>query len=192
MQLRRARRAVAGGLAAATLALALASCGSSGLPTSGTFTLSWKTTGTISLSDAALKPIPYSGSVAGIPVRGSAVNPARLATQQGEGAGLSSLPKDLHLAQWTGSFDSKSFTLSVYAHGLGSSVASIDPSDITVTATGSYGSDPIRATVDMPGANSPTVHFSGTIGTRHVAGNLTIPQARGKTGTARGTFTLTG
>jgi hypothetical protein len=183
--LRRVRRA-GGVCATAALLLALASCGSSGLPTSGTFTLAWTSYSSLT------KPLPFTGTVAGLPVTGSAENPASFVKPLLP-YGTSHLPKVLQVARWTGRLESTPFALSVSVTGLGSQSTGFNLSQISYRATGTYGSDRVNATLTPPTTNgSSTVHFVGTIGRRRVAGTVTIPQARENKGTATGTFTLTG
>ena len=186
----RVSRGVGGVIGAALLSLAVAGCSSSRLPTSGTFSLSWTAATPTTSSPAAivlLKPIPYSGTIAGIPVRGSAVNPAKLVAPL-LSHGLRQIPKSFVVARWSGTFNSTSFRVAVSLQGLNVTA----PEQVTYAATGTYGAQPIRATVAVgSGTGTSTVHFAGAIGTRHLHGTLTIPNAAGRTGTAHGSFTLT-
>lgn len=172
---------------AAVLSSVAAGCsaGGQGLPTSGTFTLAWQST-----VSATTPSLSYSGSIAGIPVRGLAVNPALLLKPY-LSTGTSQLPKSLPIARWTGSFESKPFVVSVSVEGL--NATSLSTTHITYSASGTFGSQPIRATVNVSATTpSSMVRFSGTIGGRRVQGTITLEGTSGGKGRTKGTFTLAG
>ena len=179
MPLRSSGRVV-GVACALVLGAAASDCGSAGLPSGGTFTLSWQTT-----YSESTKAIPYSGAIAGIPVRGSAVNPATI-IEPFVHSGATKFPKSLTIARWSGSLESTPFAVSVTVGNINEA----SPSQETVVATGTYGSQHIRVTVKPLSASASSIHFAGTIGSHHVQGTISIPNARRKTGTAKGTFTL--
>jgi hypothetical protein len=169
----------------AVLSFVVASCGSRGhgLPASGTFTLAWQST-----LAATTPSLAYSGSIAGIPVSGSAVNPALLLKPY-LSTGTGQLPRSLPIARWTGTFESTSFSVSVSVAGL--NATSLSTTHITYSASGTYGSQPIRATVNVSATTpSSTVRFSGTIGARRVQGTITLEGASGGKGRTKGTFSL--
>ena len=92
----RGRRFVTVALLAPVLSVLAASCGSTGLPTSGTATITWKPNPTLST-----KAVAFAGTIGGDPVQGTAANPASLVPHLGRG---STLPKAVEIGHWTGTF----------------------------------------------------------------------------------------
>ena len=182
MTWRPAGRVAGSVLAVVACGAGASSCASGGLPTGGAFTLSWRSTVT-----PRTAPIPFSGTIAGIAVRGSAANPVSLIEPFVNGG---TLPPSLTIARWSGSFGSTSFMVSVSEEG-GPVAGSL--SQFSYVVTGTYGTQPVRATVDVGASSSSTLRLAGTIGAHHVRGTITIPNAHGtRRGSATGTFTLSG
>jgi hypothetical protein len=95
---------------------------------------------------------PFTGTISGQPLHGSAVIPQPISV--------------FILGEWTGTFENKTFALRVSVslpHGL-KSLASL-----TLAITGTYGTWKVKATAKEVG-NSNEVSFAGTVGPYHVSG----------------------
>ena len=120
---------------------------------------------------------PYTGTIAGIPVSGTAVAASNGGTTS-----------PLTLARWTGSFENKSFNLTVSISWRGPLA---NPSKVTVHVAGTYGTLSVHGTA-RPVRNSDSVTFNVTIGPHHAVGTITSPMHHGSNGSAKATFAVTG
>jgi hypothetical protein len=184
----RSRRdtAVVGTLACA--AAVLASCsGSAFPPSSGSVTVTWRstTTGSQTSGDRG----PYGGTVAGIPVGGHWTSPDQGLTPPNDTSRIT-------LSRWTGTLDGKSFTVAVsfdFGSITSGSTASIKLSDAVFDIRGTYGGQPVTGTAGPPtSVNAQTIGFRGTVAGHHVTGTVTDVSHHGRTGTAKADFTVSG
>ena len=179
------------GLGIAVVTLTLAGCATAGFPTgSGTATITWHSVdGSYGGSEAHSQP--YSGSIAGFPVTGKVVMPIPHAIRTPEGS--VSLPSILVLARLTGSFQGKSFalTLSVRTSELLPLKNLFNLSSFVAHVAGTYGSQVVKGTATAPASHPNTFRFMGTIGHHHLTGTVR-PIRHGSTNTATATFTVTG
>lgn len=169
----RRRRVVTGAVLAPVLCLLAASCGSTGLPASGTVTITWKPA-----PGQSTKSVPFTGTIGGDPVQGTAVSPASLVPHLATG---STVPKSLEIGHWTGRFEGTAFTVAV-------TLRDFRPSSLvagSIVADGTYGSQRIHAT-GTPNVHSQNLVFRGTIGKHGIEATI-LPSVGGH---ARATFTL--
>jgi hypothetical protein len=157
-----------------------------GFPTgTGSATITWQR-----VAGSSPAPQPYRGTIAGIPLSGTAVT-ATAHVSGGTGGGVV-LPSTIALARWTGRFDGRSFNLIVSTRvPAGGLSALATPSGFVVTVAGTYGGDPVRGTM-RPIGSSSSARFDATIGPDHVTGIITAPTQSGSTGSVKATFTVTG
>jgi hypothetical protein len=109
---------------------------------------------------------PFSGTVAGLPVTGTA---SASVNQQGV---------SIH---WTGKLGKTPFTVAV-AIGL----SDLKAGDVHVTGT--YGKNPMRGTATMSPAHPHLIAFSGSIGSHHVSVTVHQPVRHGNTDVAKASF----
>jgi len=102
--------------------------------------------------------------VAGIPVSGTSnrLHPQLTPNPGDEG----SLPSQLTLARWTGTFQGHAFSLNVSF----ASSALANPNSITVDIVGTLGSQAVRFSATPTPRNPDVVMFQGTVGPHHVTG----------------------
>lgn len=161
-----------------TLLLVFTACaacsGSSGFPAgAASATVTWH-----QVPDSSIGvPQPFSGTVAGQSVTGTALIPRPTSFT------------NFILGEWTGTFEGKTFHLTVSAsfpNGLGS--ASSD-STLTVKIAGTYGSWRVSGTATEVG-NSNNATFTASIGPHHVSGTLAPVNEGQSTATASAHFTV--
>ncbi|HEY5024518.1 MAG TPA: hypothetical protein VII76_06050 [Acidimicrobiales bacterium] len=167
--------------------MALAACGAPGFPTgTGTATFTWHSVQTNNVdanNPTQSPPQPFAGTVAGIPVRGTALGPVVPA------GGLSALPARLTVARWTGRFQGHAFSLSVSED----TSALRDLQSATIDVDGTLGSQKVHFVVGPAGSTiSNTIKFRGTVGAHHVTGSVRLFNAHGASNKASATFTVTG
>jgi len=154
-------------------ALAAACSQPAGFPQgSGTASVTWHR-----LAGAPGVEQPYSGTIAGQPVRGTAVIPQPTSFT------------NLILGKWTGTFEDKSFTLTVSASltsGLGSLSSGSSP---TLTISGAYGTWKVKGTATEVGSSN-VASFTGTVGPHHVSGTITSVSEGQGTASATARFTV--
>jgi len=164
-------------------ALTMAGCGAPSFPTgTGTATFTWHS---IAYSGNELKtpPQPFAGTIAGIPVSGTALAAVFPAS------GLKSLPPRLTLARWTGRFQGHTFSLVVEEE----TAALRNLNSFTFDVDGTLGSQNVRFIVGPPSRSNPNaIAFHGTVGDHHVTGSVTSAPARGASNRATATFTISG
>lgn len=154
--------------------LCAACSGSSGFPSgAASATVTWH-----QVPDSSIGvPQPFSGTVAGHSVSGTALIPRPTSFT------------NFILGEWTGTFEGKTFHLTVSASfpgGLGS--ASSD-STLTVKIAGTYGSWKVTGTATEV-ANSNNAIFTAAIGPHHVSGTLAPVNEGQSTATASAHFTV--
>jgi len=110
---------------------------------------------------------------------------------------LHSTPR-IHLFELKGTFDGKAFALGVYFQYRSSPSASPTPVPPDVQVLGTYGNEPVRATLvqpasDLTNPNAATaVLFNGTIGAVKVSGRITEPDHNGAKSSVTTTFAVAG
>lgn len=141
--------------------LATACSGSSVFPMgAGTASITWRRVG----GSPGVEQ-PYSGSIAGQSLRGQAVIPQPTSFT------------NLILGKWTGTFENKTFSLTVSAvfpNGLGSLSSGTSP---TLRISGSYGTWQVSGSATEVGSSN-VARVSGTVGSHHVSGTISITEKR--------------
>jgi hypothetical protein len=129
----------------------------------------------------------FTGKVDGLALEGRATGVSPIAGGQAV----------LHAGHWTGTLGGTAFSLEV-AESIGSGPSTgvvnkfLGTFAITFHITGTYGTDKVSATAVPDLHNGGRLSFSGTVGTYHVKGNMSVPHQKGTKERVRATFVLKG
>jgi hypothetical protein len=152
---------------------------------SGTATITWQTVR--ASGSATSSPQPFSGTIAGVPISGVSTTPTpRSFAQPGSNP---TIPSQLTLARWTGTFASKTFSVAVSAD-LSKLASGLTGPGFTVKVDGTYGTEPVHATASFS-ATPDELTFAGTVGHHHITGSV-HPTENGAANTAAASFVVTG
>jgi hypothetical protein len=178
-----------GGIGLGALAtIARAGCsGSPSFPT-GTNTAAFTWHSVDGTATAPNPSQPFSGTVAGIPVRGDSVIVFPPSTPNP--GGLATLPAHVPFARWTGSFEGHRFWLTV-SFNFPKGFNGYNLAALSINVDGTFGSQTVRCTAAITPHHPDSVTFRGTVGRHHVTGTVR-PIQHGAADSATATFTVTG
>jgi hypothetical protein len=148
----------------------------------------------MSVSGNGNRPQPFGGTIDGLPVSG--VTKVDRSAIEGIGAAAPGTALEDHIFEITGTYDGRRFTLGLCVQLRQPTVATQPPVSPMIEVLGSYGIEPVRASLVPPAPNPSAVNaftpvqFSGPIGNLRVWGRITVPTKHGKDNTASATFTL--
>jgi hypothetical protein len=168
----------------------------------GTATVSW--TPTHSTTYAKPAPQPFTGTIDGLQLSGTASAPTDAKVEKpGSGVTTGKLfdkpLKSIPIQDWNGTLGGTPFSVDVtmsdtasFAGSLANKTTTLTLGQISLNATGTFGSQDVTLSGTVTGTGRDTISFHGTIGNLSVRGTVQMPSAATTKATAGASFTVTG